>query len=55
LVTAAFGSDLGCLTRRFAYRDKKVVGVFVHFRAPLHVHAGLPRVNVADAMPMDPP
>jgi hypothetical protein len=27
----------GCLTRTIAYRDKKVVGVFVRFRAPLQM------------------
>jgi hypothetical protein len=30
-----FGSDAG--RRRFAYRDKKIVGVFVRFRAPLQL------------------
>jgi hypothetical protein len=28
-------SVVGCLTGLCAYRDKKVVGVFVRFRAPL--------------------
>jgi hypothetical protein len=31
-----FNLSGGCLTSSFAYRDKKVVSVFVRFRAPLH-------------------
>jgi hypothetical protein len=36
---------LGGLAVQNAYRDKKVVGVFVHFFVPLHLLAELTAIN----------
>jgi hypothetical protein len=36
-------TSFGCFNRTVTYRDKKVVGVFVRFRAPLHREGNVSR------------